>query len=124
MVVVSLSGHGCMQADHAKSKKMIWKRDTVRKCRARRSSSHGCYVLSVDATVDAIPGVGDMIFPEHTHMQDDETRLDSLCNTQHCQHVEIQHSDITRGRMDVNSIGSIHFSCLLWFLTHAQSHTR
>ena len=63
-----------MQADHAKSKKMIWKRDTVRKCRARRSggrrsSSHGCYVLSVDATVDAIPGVGDMIFPEHTHLQ-------------------------------------------------------
>lgn len=40
---------------------------------------------SVDATADdAIPGVGDMIFPEHTHMQDDETRLDSLCNTHHC----------------------------------------
>ena len=55
------------------------------------------------STDDAIPRVGDMIFPEHTHIC--KTTRHGLIHSATRNIVEIQRSDITRVRMNVNSIG-------------------
>ena len=46
-----------------------------------------------------------MIFPEHTHLQTTRRGLIHFATRNIAKHVEIQHSDISRGKMDVNSIG-------------------